>query len=54
MNKKNAICEYLKKNHTGRDNAVHSKELERLFFDGRKKSQAKDQCSSSGRLSHLQ
>lgn len=36
MNKKNAICEYLKKNHTGRDNAVHSKELERLFLtDGR-------------------
>ncbi len=36
MDKKNAICEYLKKNHTGKDKAVFSAELERLFsVDGR-------------------
>ena len=36
MNKKEAICEYLRKNHSGKDKAVHSKELEKLFLvDGR-------------------
>lgn len=31
MDKGTAICNYLKKNHTGKANAAHSKELERLF-----------------------
>ena len=36
MDKKTAICEYLKKNHTGKEKAVYSVELERLFsMDGR-------------------
>lgn len=36
MDKKTAICNYLKKYHTGKDNAVFSRELERLFsLDGR-------------------
>jgi len=25
------ICEYLKKNHVGKENAIHSKELQRVF-----------------------
>ena len=34
--KKKAICEYLRKNHIGKGNAIHSKELEKLFMlDGR-------------------
>lgn len=37
MSKRQAICEYLREHHTGRDRAVYSKELERLFgLDGRK------------------
>lgn len=36
MDKRTAICNYLKKYHTGRDKAVYSRELERLFsLDGR-------------------
>lgn len=36
MDKKKAICEYLRKHHIGRENAIHSKELEKLFMlDGR-------------------
>ena len=36
MDKRTAICNYLKKYHTGRDNAVYSRELDRLFsLDGR-------------------
>lgn len=36
MDKRTAICNFLKKYHTGRDNAVYSRELERLFsLDGR-------------------
>lgn len=36
MDKKTAICNYLKKYHSGKDNAVLSRELERLFsLDGR-------------------
>ena len=36
MDKKTAICEYLRKYHAGRKNAVFSRELERLFIlDGR-------------------
>jgi len=36
MDKRAAICNYLKKYHTGKDNAVYSRELERLFsLDGR-------------------
>ena len=36
MDKRTAICNYLKKYHTGRENAVYSRELERLFsLDGR-------------------
>lgn len=36
MDKRTAICEYLKKNHTGKSNAVYSRELQRLFgIDGR-------------------
>lgn len=36
MDKKKAICEYLRKNHIGKGNAIHSKELEKLFLlDGR-------------------
>lgn len=36
MDKRTAICEYLRKHHTGRSNAVYSRELERLFsLDGR-------------------
>jgi hypothetical protein len=31
MDKKAAICEYLRENHVGKDNAIHSKELEALF-----------------------
>ena len=36
MDKRTAICNCLKKYHTGKDNAVYSRELERLFsLDGR-------------------
>ena len=36
MDKRTAICEYLRKNHTGREKAVYSRELQRLFcIDGR-------------------
>lgn len=36
MDKRTAICEFLKKYHTGRENAVYSRELQRLFsIDGR-------------------
>lgn len=36
MNKRAAICQYLKQYHTGMVNAVYSRELERLFsIDGR-------------------
>lgn len=36
MDKKTAICKYLKKYHTGKARAVHSEELQRLFcLDGR-------------------
>lgn len=36
MDKRTAICEYLKKHHKGKDKAVLSRELERLFcIDGR-------------------
>ena len=36
MDKRTAICEYLKKHHKGRSKAVYSRELERLFsLDGR-------------------
>lgn len=36
MDRKTAICEYLRKNHMGKGNAIHSKELEKLFMlDGR-------------------
>lgn len=36
MDRQTAIREYLRKNHTGRENAVHSRELQRLFcLDGR-------------------
>ena len=31
MNKGNELCEYLKQNHTGKENAVFSKELEQRF-----------------------
>lgn len=31
MDKLSEVCEYLKRNHTGKQNAVHSKELERRF-----------------------
>ena len=31
MDKEKEICLYLKKHHTGQENAVFSKELERLF-----------------------
>jgi len=36
MNKKDSICAFLKKYHTGAGRAVHSRELEQLFsLDGR-------------------
>ena len=36
MDRKKAICEYLRQNHIGKENAIHSKELEKLFMlDGR-------------------
>ena len=36
MDRKKAICEYLRKNHIGKEKAIHSKELEKLFMlDGR-------------------
>ena len=31
MEKEKEICDYLKKNHIGKERAVHSEELERLF-----------------------
>lgn len=31
MDKKKAICEYLRKNHIGKENAIHSKELKSCF-----------------------
>lgn len=31
LDKRSAICEYLKKHHTGRGKAILSRELERLF-----------------------
>lgn len=45
MDRKKAICEYLRQNHIGKEKAIHSKELEKLFMlDGRKIS-PQDQCS---------
>lgn len=36
MDRKKAICEYLRQNHIGKEKAIHSKELEKLFMlDGR-------------------
>ena len=36
MDKTKAICEYLRKHHVGKENAIHSKELEKIFLlDGR-------------------
>ena len=36
MDKQTAICNFLKKHHTGKDKAVSSRELERLFsLEGR-------------------
>ena len=36
MDKRTAICEFLRKHHTGKDKAIYSRELERLFsLDGR-------------------
>ncbi len=36
MDKQTAICEYLKKHHTGKAKAVYSRELQQLFcIDGR-------------------
>ena len=36
MDKQTAICDFLKKHHTGKENAVPSRELERLFsLEGR-------------------
>ena len=36
MEKRQAICDYLREYHTGRQNAVYSRELERRFnLDGR-------------------
>lgn len=36
MDKKSAICMYLKNNHTGKSRAIHSRDLQRLFsIDGR-------------------
>lgn len=36
MDKRTALCGYLKQYHTGKENAVYSRELERLFsMDGR-------------------
>lgn len=32
MDRKKAICEYLRKNHIGKEKAIHSKELEKLFM----------------------
>lgn len=31
MDRQSALCAYLKKHHTGKAHAVHSRELERLF-----------------------
>ena len=36
LDKKAAICAYLKKSHTGKSRAIHSRDLQRLFsIDGR-------------------
>ena len=36
MDRKKAICEYLRQNHIGKEKAIHSKDLEKLFMlDGR-------------------
>ena len=36
MDKRTAICEFLRKHHTGKSRAVYSRELQRLFsIDGR-------------------
>ena len=36
MDKKSAICMYLKNSHTGKSRAIHSRDLQRLFsIDGR-------------------
>ena len=36
MDKRTAICEFLRKHHTGKSRAVYSRELQRLFYiDGR-------------------
>lgn len=32
MDRKKAICEYLRQNHIGKEKAIHSKELEKLFM----------------------
>lgn len=41
MDKQTAICKYLQRYHTGRERAVHSKELERLFLLDRRNVQRK-------------
>lgn len=35
MDKETAICNYLKKNHTGKANAAHSKELDMKISNAR-------------------
>ena len=36
MDKTKAICEYLRRHHVGKENAIHSRELEKMFLlDGR-------------------
>ena len=47
MDKRTAICEFLRKHHTGKDKAIYSRELERLSlwmgapFGGRSAASAK-------------
>ncbi len=50
MNKKDAICRYLRAHHVGEENAVLSKELQRLFgLDGRELRRKIDRLRQEGR-----
>lgn len=54
MDRKKAICEYLRQNHIGKEKAIHSKDLEKLFMLDGRNIRPQDQCSQAGWLSYLQ
>ena len=55
MDRKKAICEYLRQNHIGKEKAIHSKELEKLFMDlSSKQASGVFPCTRASRTSIVQ